>query len=213
MRALARVPLRRASTVLDRHRRLVAALCAAGAVGSALSILAPAPAPSSLVLAATADLPAGHTLRESDLREQALPPDAVPGHALLPGADLAGRALSLPVRRGEVLTDVRLRGSALLAAATAGGLVGAPVRLADADAAALLHAGDRVDVLGASESSAAAAVLAHNVLVVSVPGGPGGARSGGFDGGALVVLATTPETSLRLAQAAIVSRLSVVLRS
>lgn len=208
-----RLPVRQARTLLDRHRRLTAAICAAAAVGAALSVLAPAPAPTSVVLAASADLAAGHTLEAGDLFALSLPPAAVPSQALTPSADFAGRELALPVRRGEVLTDVRLAGSALLRAVTEGGLVGAPVRIADAAAVALLHAGDRVDILGASETQRAAAVLAGNVLVVSVPHQTEGMGGSGADAGALVVLATTPETSLRLAQAAITARLSVVLRS
>lgn len=208
-----RLPVRQAKTLLDRHRRLTAAICAAAAVGAALSVLAPAPAPTSVVLAASADLAAGHSLEADDLFALSLPPAAVPSQALTPGADFAGRELALPVRRGEVLTDVRLAGSALLRAVTDGGLVGAPVRIADAAAVALLHAGDRVDILGASDTQPSAAVLAGNVLVVSVPHEAEGLGGSGADAGALVVLATTPATSLRLAHAAITARLSVVLRS
>lgn len=207
-----KLPVRQAARLLDRHRRLVAALCAAAAVGAALAVLAPAPQPTTIVLAAATDLAAGHALTQADLRALALPPAAVPAGALRPGAPAVGRSVALPVRRGEVLTDVRFAGSALLAAVTAGGLVGAPVRIGDAAAVALLRAGDRVDVLGASDAQSAAAVLAGNVLVVSVPAGADGQRDPGLETGALVVLATTPETSRRLAQAAIASRLSVVLR-
>lgn len=207
-----KLPVRQAARLLDRHRRLVAALCAAGAVGAALAVLAPAPPPTTVVLAAAADLPAGHAIALTDLRSLALPAAAVPSGALLPGAEVVGAAVALPMRRGEVLTDVRLAGSPLLTAVTAGGLVGAPVRIADAAAVALLRAGDRVDVLGASDTQQVAAVLAGNVLVVSVPDQAEAAANTGLDAGALVVLATTPETSQRLAQAAIASRLSVVLR-
>lgn len=198
-----------ATRFIDRHRRSVAALCAAGMVGSLAPLLAPPAAPSTLVLTAAGELPAGHVLTAADLRPVGLPPGVVPAAALRPGEDVVGRAVALPVRSGEVLTDVRLAGSALMAGVTAGGLVGAPVRIADAATAGLLHAGDRVDVLGASDTQGAAAVLAGNALVVSVPGR---SDDDGFDAGALVVLATSPETAQRLAQAAVRSRLSVVLR-
>jgi pilus assembly protein CpaB len=206
------LPVSQAARLLDRHRRLAAALCAAGAVGAAVSVLAPAPPPTTVVLAAAAELPAGHAIALTDLRPLALPAAAVPSGALRPGAEVVGRAVALPIRLGEVLTDVRLAGSPLLLSVTAGGLVGAPVRIADAAAVALLRAGDHVDVLGASVTQQAAALLASNVLVVSVPDRAEAATNPGVDAGALVVLATTTETSRRLAQAAITSRLSLVLR-
>lgn len=209
---LPKLPLREAARLLDRHRRLVAALCAAAAVAAGLAAVAPAPPPTTVVLAAGADLAAGHAIRPADLQAVALPPAAVPSGALRPGARVAGRSVALPVRRGEVLTDVRLVGSPLLSAVTAGGLVGAPVRIADGAAVALLRPGDRVDVLGASDAQPAAAVLAGNVLVVSVPAARDGQGDPGVESGGLVVLATTPATAQGLARAAISSRLSVVLR-
>jgi len=54
-------------------------------------------------------------------------------------------------------------------------------------------------------------VVAANALVLTVPEGEDGA--GPLDGGALVVLATTPDTARRLAQAAVAARLSVTVRS
>ena len=178
-----------------------------------MSVLAPAPPPRVWVLTAAADLPAGHALARSDLRSLALPPAAVPFGAYGPATQIFGRSLSLPMRRGEIVTDVRLAGSPLLAAVASGGLVGTPVRIADAAAVTLLSAGDHIDVLGANDVAPTAALLAGNVLVVSVPDRSQGAANTGLDAGALVVLATTPEISLRLAHAAISSRLSVVLRS
>lgn len=178
-----------------------------------MSVLAPAAPPRAWVLAASADLPAGHALARSDLTSLALPTAAVPSGAYGPATAVLGRSLSLPMRRGEIVTDVRLAGSPLLTAVTTGGLVGAPVRIADAAAVTLLRAGDHIDVLGANDVAPAAALLASNVLVVSVPDRSQGAPNTGLDSGALVVLATTPEISLRLAHAAIGSRLSVVLRS
>ncbi|MDP9183416.1 MAG: RcpC/CpaB family pilus assembly protein, partial [Actinomycetota bacterium] len=84
----------------------------------------------------------------------------------------------------------------------------APVRLADTATVALLHAGDRVDVLAAPTSSEGAATsavtVAAGVQVLAVPGGEDTDGQGG-----LVVLAATPATAARLAAAAVGSRLSV----
>ncbi|MCW2608570.1 MAG: Flp pilus assembly protein RcpC/CpaB, partial [Frankiales bacterium] len=75
--------------------------------------------------------------------------------------------------------------------------------------AALLRAGDRVDVLAASADGQqeSAPVAAADVLVLAVP-----APDEHLEGG-LVVLATTPATASRLAAAAVSSRLSVVVRA
>ncbi|MDQ1708839.1 MAG: pilus assembly protein CpaB [Frankiaceae bacterium] len=204
--------LRSVLRLLDRHRRLAAALCAAGSIGAAMSVVAPPPPRTTAVLAAARDLPAGHPLTATDVTSLALPPGAVPAGALTTADQAVGRSAALPVRRGEVLTDVRLSGSALLADVTAGALVAAPVRIADPAAVALLRAGDRVDVLGAHEGLDQAAVVAADVLVVAVPDPAAARDSPALEGGALVVVVTSAETSRRLAQAAVVSRLSVVLR-
>jgi Flp pilus assembly protein CpaB len=137
--------LRRAAAV---RRRPLAALLAGLAVLVALSAVRPAAAPTVTVLAAARDLTAGAPLAVADLRPLALPAAAVPAGALRPGAAVLGRLVAGPVRAGEPLTDVRLLGPALLAA-FGRGLVAVPVRFADAGAVALLHAGDRIDVLTA----------------------------------------------------------------
>ena len=115
-----------------------------------------------------------------------------------------GRAVTCSVRRGELLTDARRLGAGLLQGR---GLVAAPVRLADPETLALLHAGDHVDVLATPTSSdsavASATTVAANVQVLAVPPVQDGA-----DGG-LVVLAATPATAARLAAAAVGARLSV----
>lgn len=195
------------------HRRLLAAGLAAGAVALGLPVLAPEPAPTGAVLAAARDLPAGAPLVETDLVAVALPAAAVPDGALRPGAAVLGRVPAGPVRRGEPLTDVRLVGPGLLEA-LGPGLVATPVRIADAGSAALLRAGDRVDVLAAGPPTATgapprAAPVAEGVPVLSVPA-PGAAGTGAE--GALVVLATDAAAAAALAGAAAGGALSVVLR-
>jgi pilus assembly protein CpaB len=196
--------LRELSRAVRRHRALLAAGLVAAAVATALPTLAPAPLPTVAVLSAAHDLAPGAPLAAADVVTTALPRSAVPAGALtLPGSAL-GRVVAGPVRRGETLTDVRLLGAGLLA----GGrdLVATPVRLADPATAALLHAGDRVDVLAAPADGkpVSATTVAAGVQVLAVPG------AGQSDpDGALVVLAATPQTAARLAAAAVGSRLSV----
>ncbi len=192
-----------------RRRGLLAAGLAAGAVATALPVLAPDPAAGTAVLAAARDLAAGAAVRAEDLAVVHLPPDLVPAGALVPGADVVGRLAAGPVRAREPLTDVRLVGPGLLAAVGGDGMVAVPVRLADPAAAALLRPGDRVDVLAAPtgpDGPPAASVVAAAAPVLAVPEATAAAE------GALVVLAATPFSAARLASAEVSSRLSVVVR-
>jgi Flp pilus assembly protein CpaB len=194
---------------VTRHRALLAGALAAAAVASALGVLAPAAEPGVVVLTAAHDLPAGAELTAADMARTALPPTAVPAGAIVDGDEAVGRLLAAPVRRGEPLTDVRLAGARLLGPDQAG-LMAVPVRLADAASAALLRAGDRVDVLAASSEPggpAAARVVAAEATVLAVP-------TAVHDGaeGALIVLSASPAVAARLAAAAVSSRLSVALR-
>ncbi|MCU1691391.1 MAG: hypothetical protein JWM64_482 [Frankiales bacterium] len=202
-----RPALRAGLRVVRRRRGLIAAGLTAAAVASALPTLAPPVEPGTVVLAAARDLPAGAVLVAADVVRLELPARARPEGALADGP-VDGLRLAGPVRRGEALTDVRLLGAGLLGQA-GDGLVASPVRLADPAGAALVRAGDRVDVLAAAPDGGAALAptAASDVLVLAVP-----APDEQVEGG-LLVLATTPATASRLAAAAVSSRLSVVLRA
>ncbi len=204
---LSRAELRRA---VARHRALLAGGLAAGAVASGLGVLAPEPTAGQPALRAHHDLAAGAALTAADLDVVRMPADVAPSGLLVDPAAAIGRVLAAPVRKGEVLTDVRLAGAALLGSGTSG-LVAVPVRLADATTAALLHAGDRIDVLAAStgrDTSDTARVVAIAAMVLAVP-----ATANDSAEGALVVLAETPTVAARLAAAAVTSRLSFTLRA
>lgn len=195
---------------MSRHRALLAAGLAAGAVASSLSVLAPRAEAGVGVLAAATDLAAGTALTAADLRLIQLPRALAPTGVLVALEPAIGRILAGPVRRGEPLTDVRLAGSDLLRA-DADGTVAVPVRIADAAAAALLTAGDRIDVLAATATPGgppSARVVAADAQVLAVPTAVSDAGDG-----ALVVLAASPAVAARLAAAAISSRLSVTLRA
>ena len=200
---------------MRRHRRLLAAACAGLACTLAITELAPEPPASVAVLAAARDLPAGTGLQLADLRVIRLPPAAVPGGALRDPVLAVGRSTAGPMRQGEPLTDVRLEGGPL--GRPAPGMVAAPVRLADAEAAALLRPGERVDVLAASTAGAAtgtvvgtgATLVASDVTVVRVPSNTSPA-DGLTAQGALVVLATTQAEARLLTQAQVSARLFAV---
>ena len=116
------------------------------------------------VLAAARDLPAGTILDRADLTTLAV--SAVPDGVLREAADGIGRLLAGPVRRGEVLTDVRL--------VPAGGPNPGPgrvavlIRPADAGTADLLSPGMHVAVLAVAENGQAT-VLAADAVVLAIP--------------------------------------------
>ena len=228
--------------VLTERRRWVIALLVAGAVGSALYVLAPPGPPSRQVVAAARDLAAGAALASDDVTVVRVPAGAVPSGALTPANWTKGLLLSGPVRRGEVLTDVRTLGADLLDALAAGPsgsdqhgaeLVATPVRLADPGIAGLLRTGQLVDVLaaaapqldpisgdavpagGAGFGFGSARVVAAAVRVIAVPVPDDGDLLGAAPGsdGPLIVLATSSATAATLAAAATSARLSVVIRA
>ncbi|MFI5730834.1 hypothetical protein ACIA49_11990 [Kribbella sp. NPDC051587] len=193
--------LRDLSRAARWHRRLLAGVAAAAAVYFGLTSLAPAPPPTVTVLAAARDLSGGVVPTPADLRSLELPADAIPSGVLKPGADVAMRVLSGPVRSGEPLTDARFLGPGLVPS----GSVAYPFRIGDAEISALLRVGDRLDLYaGTSTPTASAGLVAHAVRVIALPA----SRS---TAGALIVVGVSPAVAGRLAQATTNSRISVAL--
>lgn len=148
-------------------RRAVAALLVVLAGVLALRG-SPATAGTPVVVAAR-DLTPGHVLTADDLRVVQRESNTVPAGAVTASADATGRALAGAVRSGEYLTDVRVVGPALAAAATGvRGATSVPVRLADAEVAELLHPGDTVDVLAVGEKHGETSVIASGATVLTV---------------------------------------------
>jgi pilus assembly protein CpaB len=202
---------RRAVDLVGGRRRLLAAGFAGIAVLAGLHAVSPDPPPATRIWVAARDLSGGRPLVAADVSVAELPVAAVPAGALPAGQPVRGRFVAAPMRRGEPLTDVRLLEPALLEALSRPGLVAVPVRVADGSAAtALVHAGDRVDVLAVSEDAAGrttTAQVASNALVLSVPAHDDGSGSGA----GLVVVAVSPTTAERLARSGATARLSVAL--
>jgi pilus assembly protein CpaB len=202
----------RAVAAVGGRRRLVAAALVGLAVVAGLRAVTPEQSPTRTIWAAARDLAGGRPLTADDLRPVALPVAAVPAGALPAGSRVVGRLLAAPVRRGEPLTDVRLLEPPLLAALDQPGLVAVPVHVADGSAAAaLVHAGDVVDILAAGDPSTGAepgpVTVAAGVRVLSVPARV--ASTG--DGSGLVVVAVTREQAGALARAGATTRLSLAL--
>ncbi|GMA86330.1 hypothetical protein GCM10025868_15800 [Angustibacter aerolatus] len=201
------------------RRRLLAAALLAVTAAAVVRAAAPVQDPGVPVLVAAHDLPAGAALAEGDVQTVHRPADGLPSGALRRAAEAVGRPVTGPVRAGEVLTDVRLLGPGLvqpaLLSADGGAQVAAPVRVADAQAAGLVRAGDRVDVLLATETARAARAVVRGATVLARPevpdaGGPL-AVAGDPSGGALLVLAVTDPEAADLALAATRGPLSLVL--
>ena len=202
---------RRIVDTLGGRRRLFAAALLAIAAIAGLKAVTPKPPATVTVWAAAHDLTGGRPLALPDLTKLALPVAAVPAGALRPTARIVGRLLAAPVRRGEPLTDVRLLGTSLLATLPTPGLVAIPIRVADGSAAAaVVKAGDLVDVLEVADPSAGGprhpATVATRVQVLTVPG-----ASDGTDGTGLVVLAASPAQAAKLAQASAAARLTLTI--
>ncbi|MGI8652347.1 MAG: Flp pilus assembly protein CpaB [Geodermatophilaceae bacterium] len=195
-------------------RRLAAALLAAAALILAVTPVAQPPTatrepPQSAVLVAAQDLPAGRTIGTDDLRSAERTSAQLPDGALTPGMDVVGRVVTGSVRRGEVMTDRRLLGPGLSASLDAG-VVASPVRLVDLEVAALLRAGDRVDILAAVQDAPSATVVAAGVVVLAVPLAES-EDSRPAEPIGLVVVAVDQDTAARLAAAAASGTLTATL--
>lgn len=214
--------------LLARHRRSLAFVLGFIGVLTGLAALRPS-TPTWQALVASADLPAGHVLSASDLRQVALTAAVHPATAVVQADEAVGRALAGPVAAGETMLTTRLVGPGLLGP-DARNLVAMPLRLEDPEEVAFLRPGDLVDVLaadrasvtGAGESAGGSAVtIARSARVLAVPGGdaagtgalltrPG--SSAGSAMGKVLVVAVPARISNLIAGAAARSRLSVVAR-
>ena len=179
------------------RRRPLAAVLAGLAVVTALHEVRPAPASLRPVPTVARDLPAGATLTARDV----VTVDYAPGTAPAGLAnDPVGRVLAGPMRAGEAVTDVRLVGAPLAAAYPADVVV--PVRLPDAGMAALLHVGDRIDLVAADPQGDQARVVAGDVVVLALPASEDQDASGALPG-RLVLVAAPEAVREGLAQAAV----------
>ncbi|MDA2809182.1 SAF domain-containing protein [Nocardiopsis sp. RSe5-2] len=211
---------RRTALALARHRGAVGTLCAAIALAGAVLLLRPVPEGGTEVVAAARDLSPLDPVAAADLEVRTLPADAVPEGALRPGEEPVGGSLTGPVRRGEVLTDARLADSP--AAGYGPGAAAVPVRVADAEAAALVAPGDRVDLVAAPPGPSEAppgfapdtgrppAVLAEDRPVVAVPDPQDGGAGG--TGGAVIVVAAEGDEAAALAAASVRGGIALTIR-
>lgn len=168
----------------------------------------PASASTEVVVAAR-DLAPGRVIATGDLRMVTMSTRVVPDGAVTAVDTVAGRTTAGAVRAGETLTDVRLVGPSLAVLATGRSEVtSVPVRLSDAEVAALLRPGDEVDVLVLGDNADGVRVLAKGAVVLAVQP-PGDRRSAG---GRLVVLGLPPEDAPDVAAASLEGVVTVTFR-
>ncbi|QNK81108.1 SAF domain-containing protein [Nakamurella sp. PAMC28650] len=195
--ATAALGRRRGGRCSRNFRRALAALLLITA-GLLALIGDPVQPPGTRVLAVSRDLPTGATIGPSDLVVVSL--NAIPDGALRTAAQAVGRVLSSPVRRGEILTDLRL--------VTSGrpdpgpGRVAVPVRPADPGTVDLLTPGVHVAVLAVAQNGQAT-LLAPDAVVLTIPPASKDRTT------RLVVLAVPTATADRITAAGVVGTVAL----
>ena len=198
-------------SALWRSRFAVAAVLLGIAAACTVQSLRPPDPPSSEVVVAAREIPAGTTLSGTDLRVVRFPRSVAPEGTFADPADVVGTSAAVPLAVGVpvlpgLLADDEVRGPP--------GTVVATVRFADPAVAGLLSPGVRVDVLAATPEGGPGGVVATRALVLPVArqDGPGGALGLGGSGDASVpvLLAVSPAEAPALAGAAASALLSAV---
>ncbi|CAN5283090.1 SAF domain-containing protein [soil metagenome] len=200
------IPTRRAlRRFVVTHRRALAAICVGLAVFSAMSALQPSIAGVAIVTAAR-DVPSGHVLAEGDLRTVEIISDVVPDGAERDIADITGRSVAAPLRKGEVVTDARLLGSSLLRGYPAGSVL-VPVRIEDPATLTGMGVGDRVNVIAVDPGEGLAAeIVARDLPIVAIPEVSPDDRGDGV----VVHLVAPEESAVILATAGVTSSMALV---
>ena len=200
--------LRRPRSPVHLARQVAAAVLTLSALVLALR---PSPSPAAAdgqttvpVVVAARELPAGAVLTAADLATADYPSTAAPAGVVGDARKVVGRVLAGGVRTREPISDARLVGPGVTAHLPAG-QVAAPVRLSDLAVAALVHTGDRVDVLATAADAPSAELVAEDALVVAATGDDEQA------GGGLLLLAVDDATAAHLAAAATSATLTVTL--
>jgi Flp pilus assembly protein CpaB len=195
--------------ILRRNRRPLAALLAGGAMLVAIQAVRPPGPPTSAVVVARHQIPAGTQLAAGDLVVAQVGSQLVPEGAVRDPEALIGSVTAVTVAAHEPLTQARLLGRELGADPDRPDNRPMPVRIADPDAASLLGPGNRVDLIaatansldaeGTGSSGASARTVASDVLVLSRVKSAGGDSSSAS--GSLVLVSVTPQEAIELAAA------------
>lgn len=176
---------------------------------AAAAALRPDPAADlAPALVATRDLTPGTALTPTDVRLEYRRTGQRPDGTLQDPAAVIGAGPAGVIRRGEVLTDVRLLGTRLAEAGAGPDARMVPIRLADARVADLVRPGDLVDVIAApTDEHPAPRVLAADAVVVLVPEAPANTAADGR----VVLIALPAAAAQRVAATALAESVTVTL--
>ena len=183
-------------------------LAALFAVLTGLAAAAPDGPPTLSVVRTRSQLSGGIKVATGDVEMARVAIADIPHGALTDLAEVVGRTLAAPAAEGQIITALAL---ASARSAISRGRVIAPLRLADADLAALVRPGDQVDVIAADAQAEQADVVARAVRIVTIPEARDPA-AGGDPEGTLVLVDVDPDTARVLARAAVSATLTVVWR-
>ncbi len=201
-----RRPFRALARAVSWHRRKLAVVAAVAAVLTGVSAVNPEGPPTLRVLRATTQLAGGAVVNSTDLQVSEVVRGDVPAGVLSDPGEVIGRRLAASVAEGQMFTDLTL---VSVRTALPRGRVVAPLRLADADLAALLRPGEVVDIVLADSQAAKASVVATGVRVVTIPAV---AEKDQAQSGALVLVEVDPAQAAVLARAAVSGTLTVIWR-
>ncbi|MFC8733490.1 SAF domain-containing protein [Luteimicrobium sp. NPDC057192] len=199
---------RRAARAFWRARFAVAALCCGLAATLVVGALRPAPPATVPVVVAARDVPAGSTLDAHDVRVARVAAALAPRTAYRASDDATGRTTSVALAAGTVVSPGLVAAGAVAASAPKGRVVVA-LPLDDDPAAALLGAGDHVDLLASTTDGATGADLADAGTDGAVAGAASSAADDAGagtedDAGARATTAPRTATSSYLAHGALV---------
>lgn len=162
-----------------RARRIAAAALVLLAGAAALRS-DPAGAHSAAVVT-TRDLTPGVAVTAADVRVENRLTATLPDGSAADVTAVLGALPAGPVRRGEILTDVRLLGTRLTESAAGPNARVVPVELSQSAVLDVVREGDVVDIVAAPQSDpdAAPRVVATDAVVVLVSAEPGGIAAAG----------------------------------
>lgn len=175
------------------------------------------------MVVAARSLPTGHVLAADDLAQVQAPAPLLPATAATSIEQVVGKRLAGPLTTGEPITHAATVGPGLLTGLPAD-TVALPVRISDAGAAALVAAGDRIDLVAAvpGEGSVSLTEVAADLPVLYVPTASSTGDDAGFAVGAatgtsevadgLVVVAAAPAQVRGIVAAAADAPLWVTIR-
>lgn len=192
-----------------RARRIAAAVLVI--LAAIIAIRAEPGGEHSTAAIASRDLPPGTPITADDIRIENRLVTTLPDGSQSDPAAVVGAMPAGPIRRGEVITDVRLLGPRLAQAATGPDARLVPLHVADRALPDLLRPGDIVDIVAApaSDSEAGAHTLATNAVVASVSARP---RTPTVADDRVVLVALPAAAANAVAGAALVQSVTLTLR-